>query len=158
MMLANIKDGTVMSSVPGLADTARVSLEATLRALEKFRSPDKWSSSTAHEGRRIVDIPGGWRLLNWETVKKARQKDGKKNYMRAYMADKRLDWTEDNSGNGHLPAPERISLEREMKDLKQELAGLEAGKPYSVGDPKVSRMSEVRVEIAKLRERLKLPT
>ena len=57
-------DGYVAASVPGLADRARVPMEDCLKALEAFRSPDEWSRTTEYEGRRIVDVDGGWQLLN----------------------------------------------------------------------------------------------
>ena len=59
------KHGIVEGSVPGLADLARVSLDECVAALDRFRSPDPWSRTQEHDGRRIEDIRGGWRLLNY---------------------------------------------------------------------------------------------
>lgn len=58
--------GVVAAAVPGLADRARVSLDATLAALATFKSPDQWSRTKDYEGRRIADVEGGWVLLNHE--------------------------------------------------------------------------------------------
>lgn len=58
------RDGNVEASVPGLAHLAGVALEEAEGALAKFLSPDKYSRSSAHDGRRIVAIDGGWNLLN----------------------------------------------------------------------------------------------
>lgn len=57
-------DGHVAASVPGLADRARVPLEDCLIALQAFRDPDEWSRTKEFDGRRIVDVDGGWQLLN----------------------------------------------------------------------------------------------
>jgi len=57
-------DGYVAASVPGLADRARVPMDDCLKALEAFRAPDEWSRTKEFEGRRIVDVDGGWQLLN----------------------------------------------------------------------------------------------
>jgi hypothetical protein len=57
--------GRVMASVPGLAHRARVSLEEALAALKRFMTPDPYSRTPDHEGRRIEVIDGGWRLLNY---------------------------------------------------------------------------------------------
>jgi len=57
-------DGHVAASVPGLADRARVPLEDCLKALDAFRAPDEWSRTKEFDGRRIVDVDGGWQLLN----------------------------------------------------------------------------------------------
>lgn len=57
-------DGYVAASVPGLADRARVPMEDCLKALEAFRAPDEWSRTKEYEGRRVMDVDGGWQLLN----------------------------------------------------------------------------------------------
>jgi hypothetical protein len=49
---------------PGLASFAKVPIEAAETALEAFKSPDRYSRTKEHEGRRIEDIDGGWNLLN----------------------------------------------------------------------------------------------
>jgi hypothetical protein len=64
MMALADRDGIVESSVPGLANYARVSIAETETALRKFQSPDPYSSTPDHEGRRIERVDGGWRLLN----------------------------------------------------------------------------------------------
>ena len=60
------KNGEVEGSIPGLADMARVSIEETKVALEKFLSPDEFSRSKEHDGRRIAETDGGWVVLNYE--------------------------------------------------------------------------------------------
>ena len=64
MLAMSDADGHVAASVPGLADRARVPLEDCLKALDAFRSPDEWSRTKEFDGRRIVDVDGGWQLLN----------------------------------------------------------------------------------------------
>lgn len=58
------REGVVEASIPGLADAARVGLEECQRALETLKAPDPYSRSQEHEGRRIVDVDGGWKVLN----------------------------------------------------------------------------------------------
>jgi hypothetical protein len=60
------RHGRINASIPGLAARAVVSIQETEHALEVFRSPDPYSRTREHEGRRIVDIDGGWMLLNYE--------------------------------------------------------------------------------------------
>ena len=64
MLVIADKNGEVMSTVPGLAHRARVSIEACQSAIDKLSSPDKYSRSKLAEGRRIVAIEGGWELVN----------------------------------------------------------------------------------------------
>lgn len=58
------KDGVVETSFPGLADAARVSLEECRAALDKLASPDEYSRTKDHEGRRVREVDGGWLILN----------------------------------------------------------------------------------------------
>lgn len=60
------RDGNVQASVPGLAHFARVSEEACKEALASFMRPDKNSRTKTNEGRRIVEVDGGWLVLNYE--------------------------------------------------------------------------------------------
>ena len=81
--------GYVGASVPGLADRARVTLDACLTALACFGAPDKWSRSQEYEGRRILDAEGGWVLLNHPKYRATRSAEDRREYMRVLMADKR---------------------------------------------------------------------
>lgn len=67
LMLMADRHGFVHSSVPGLAAQAVVTLEEAQEALEMFRSPDPYSRSKENEGRKLLDVDGGWFLLNYAT-------------------------------------------------------------------------------------------
>jgi hypothetical protein len=89
MLAMRNKDGEIFSSMPGLAHAARIGLERTVAAVQKFLSPDPLSTTREFEGRRIVEIQGGWRLLNHEKVKEEAAAANKAAYMQSYMAEKR---------------------------------------------------------------------
>src|SRR5947208_2024472 len=74
LAMAN-RHGDVLASVPGLADAARVSLRQCREALTKLAAPDPDSRTKTHEGRRIADVDGGWRLLNYEKYRAIRDAD-----------------------------------------------------------------------------------
>ena len=57
--------GNVSASVPGIAHTARVTLDQAKDALEKLMSPDPYSRTPDYEGRRLEAIDGGWHILNY---------------------------------------------------------------------------------------------
>jgi uncharacterized phage protein (TIGR02220 family) len=65
-------DGLVEASIMGVSDRARVSLEETEKAIEKFLAPDPYSTNPANDGRRIERVVGGFNILNYEIY---RQKD-----------------------------------------------------------------------------------
>src|ERR1700679_4190873 len=56
--------GQVQSSVVGLADDAKVSLDECKQALQILMSPDPDDTSKVEEGRRIRQITGGWEVVN----------------------------------------------------------------------------------------------
>jgi hypothetical protein len=58
------RNGEVHASVPGLAKLAGVPVDSCRVALESLLSADPDSRSKALEGRRIVEIDGGWELVN----------------------------------------------------------------------------------------------
>src|SRR5712671_3027687 len=58
------KHGRVWGSIPGLANRARIDVEACRGAIASFLSPDADSRTKEYEGRRVEEIDGGWRLLN----------------------------------------------------------------------------------------------
>lgn len=66
------KDGYVGASVTGLAARARVSKDCVLAALEKFMSPDVYSRTKDHEGRRVLEVDRGWQLLNHKAFREKR--------------------------------------------------------------------------------------
>lgn len=60
------RNGEIMGSVPGIASAAGVTLDECVDALERFKSPDKWSRTKILDGRRIQEIDGGWEIINYQ--------------------------------------------------------------------------------------------
>lgn len=83
------RKGRVWASLPGLANRARVSLQEAEKAIKKFLSPDKYSRTSDHEGRRIEVIDGGWRLLNHEKYRAIRDDEVIRESKRKYINNRR---------------------------------------------------------------------
>lgn len=81
--------GQVLASIPGLAARARVSLEATKKALERFQAPDEYSRSQEAEGRRIETIDGGWHLINYAKYREAGRSVDRREYLARKQAERR---------------------------------------------------------------------
>lgn len=79
------RHGVVEASLPGLADISRVTLAQCEVALAELAAPDHHSRSRNDEGRRIVEIEGGWRLLNHEKYRRKMAVDEKRARNTAYM-------------------------------------------------------------------------
>ena len=89
--------GRVWASIPGLANIARVPIEATESALEELMSPDKYSRTKDNDGRRIEEIDGGWRLLNHAKYRAIRDEESIKQSKRAYINKRRAEERESKS-------------------------------------------------------------
>lgn len=83
------KEGIVEASLPGLADAARVTIEECEKALEVLKSPDKYSRSKEHQGRRIEDIDGGWLVLNHAKYRDKLSKEERRDYQAAWQKEYR---------------------------------------------------------------------
>lgn len=110
------RQGRVYASVPGLAHRARVDLEQAEDALDRFRKPDPHSRSPEHEGRRIEDIDGGWRLLNHAKYRTLRDEEAHRESKRLYAAKRR-------AAEKQEEAPPKIELEltaekQEAKEIR----------------------------------------
>jgi hypothetical protein len=58
------RNGEVYGAVPGIARLANVTMDECEQAIETLLAPDKWSRTPDFDGRRIIPIDGGWRILN----------------------------------------------------------------------------------------------
>ena len=80
------RKGRVWGSIPGLANRARISIDDCNLALKTFLSPDQYSRTSEHDGRRIAEIDGGWLLLNYEKYRTIQDSEtileSKRNYIR----------------------------------------------------------------------------
>jgi hypothetical protein len=83
------QSGFVEASIPGLARVANLSVEETEASLQCLQSPDKYSKNPDNEGRRVLVVPGGFMLLNYEEYRSRRSTEERREYMRGYMKNYR---------------------------------------------------------------------
>jgi len=84
------KRGIVEGSVPGLADLCRVSVGECREALEKLMAPDPDSRTKAEGGRRILEVEGGWQLVNHAKYRAKLNQDERKEYLRIKKQESRV--------------------------------------------------------------------
>ena len=94
------KIGYVCSSLPGLADAARVSLEECKHALALFLAPDEYSRTKDFEGRRIMEVDGGWVLLNYLKYRKTQDEDEVRIATAERVRKHRAKFAQDKGGDG----------------------------------------------------------
>lgn len=112
MLAMSDAEGCVGGSVPGLAHIARVTVDECSAALAKFMGPDKDSRTKDHEGRRIEEIDGGWRLLNYRKHREHNDADTRREYERRRKADYRQR-VRDKNGTGPESPPVSPKAEAE---------------------------------------------
>ena len=75
MLAKAYRNGFISSSLPGLADAARVTIPQCEDALRVLTSPDPYSRTKDFDGRRAMVTDGGWILLNYLKYRKVQDED-----------------------------------------------------------------------------------
>lgn len=78
-------NGIVHAASSGIAHQARVSAEDCAKALKILGDPDEDSRSPDMEGRRIIRVDGGFKVVNSAKYRSKEGPSGRKDYMRKYM-------------------------------------------------------------------------
>ena len=112
--------GYVGASMPGLASLARVSLADCVAAIAHLESPDEWSRTKDHEGRRIAPADGGWVLLNHAKYRAKQNADDRRERSRVAMAELRKSRKQLASVNDVAPGCAKLTqAEAEAKEDKK---------------------------------------
>jgi len=115
------QDGVVEASIPGLADAARVTLAETEAALTKLMAPDPYSRSKKLEGRRVVEVDGGWQLVTYQEQRSKSSPEQRREKARERKRQQR----ERERGSGHAMSqrdvtPVTLGHARSRKSLQAE--------------------------------------
>jgi len=112
--------GFVEASIPGLARVANLSVDETVAALECLKNPDPYSKNPENEGRRVICVPGGFILLNYEDYRSRRSQEERREYMREYMREYRSERKQPvNKVNHSKPPLSQAETEAETDTEKQ---------------------------------------
>lgn len=71
-------NGVADATIPGLANLAGVPLAKTIEAVKKFMAPDPYSRTKTDGGRRIMEVEGGWLLLNHAAYRQRRDPEARR--------------------------------------------------------------------------------
>ena len=131
------KKGRVWAAIPGLANTARVTIEECEQALARFMAPDKYSRTPDNDGRRIEPIDGGWQLLNYTKYREMRDADERAAQNRAAQEayrSKQNSLRKPEVSQGKPPSAQR-ERETEAEDKnKKDIVGLKPSIPSPTGN------------------------
>jgi hypothetical protein len=89
MLAMSNANGEVQASIPGLARRAGISLPECEAGLHTLLSPDPYSRTPDHEGRRIENVDGGWSLLNHGRYRALLSAEERREYNRKKQAEYR---------------------------------------------------------------------
>lgn len=108
MLALTDRNGHVAASLPGLADAARITLEQAQDGLARLSAPDPYSRTKLYEGRRVEEIDGGWKILNYAKYRELRNKDERRLSNREAVArhrsKKSKSLTVSDVSHGHPPS------------------------------------------------------
>lgn len=109
--------GFVEAAIPGLERLANLTPEEVSNSLTALEGPDPHSKNTANEGKRILKVPGGWMILNYEEYRNRRGEEERRDYMRDYMREYRRKQNV-NSVNPSKPSLAQAEAEAEEEGGK----------------------------------------
>lgn len=81
--------GIVEGSVSGLAIAAHVTLDECQAAIDTFLAPDTYSRTKDLEGRRLIEIDGGWRIVSYPKWRFKLSAEERREYKRAHEQRRR---------------------------------------------------------------------
>lgn len=81
--------GIVEGSVSGLAIAAHVSIDECQAAIDTFLAPDTYSRTKDLEGRRLVEVDGGWRIVSYPKWRFKCSVEERKAYKREHQQSRR---------------------------------------------------------------------
>jgi hypothetical protein len=136
LALAN-KNGIAETSIPGLADFARVTIKDCETALEKLRSPDPYSRTKEHDGRRIQDVDGGFLLINHGKYRAMMSAEERREYNRIKQQEHRQKMSNTVIDSQTNVDGSALSAHTEAKaDSKADAEAIYQAYPRKIGKPK----------------------
>jgi hypothetical protein len=81
--------GVVEGAVPGLAIAANVTVDECQAAIEAFLKPDQHSRTKDLEGRRLVEVDGGWQIVSYAKWRHKMSAAERRDYKRQHESARR---------------------------------------------------------------------
>ena len=81
------RDGLVRATLHALARRSNVNPEAAAKAVAALSAPDQFSGSKEKDGRRIIAVEGGWRVVNHDKYRFTT--DARREYWRIKKSEER---------------------------------------------------------------------
>lgn len=114
--------GFFTASLPGLARAANISIAEAEEGLRVLQAPDPYSTSKAHEGRRIRPVGDGWEILNFRRYRELRTEEQKKSAerVRRHRDNKRA---QEAAAHAALPSVTSVTVTQVTREVEGEGEG-----------------------------------
>jgi hypothetical protein len=138
------KDGIVKSSMVGLADRAKVTLEECAAAVKKFLEPDPEDTSKVEEGRRLREVSGGWEVVNhhYYRFSSEERRELWRQQKAAERARKAIELEKFTGGEGKPNRKFRRYTREEQRAAREKENGVKAGADTHENDPEWMKHAE----------------
>jgi len=119
MLASTDANGYITGSIPGMAAIARMSLQEAEQSIAALCSPDPYSRSKEHEGRRLIEADGGWLIVNYAKYRAKRDPEKRREQnRRAQEAYRKRHETQSKPKVSHNK-PESAQAEAEAEKTKR---------------------------------------
>lgn len=118
-------DGIARITAPALGLLCRVDTARAQQILTQFEAPDTDSRTQDAQGARILRVDGGYLILNYEKYRAKRDEGARREYMRGYMRNYRVNNVSTGKQDVNTSKPELAQAEAEA-DKKKNM-GQQAG-------------------------------
>jgi hypothetical protein len=124
------RKGRIFAALPGLANRARITLDEAKLAVATFLAPDEYSRTKDFDGRRIVEIDGGWQLLNYAKYRAIRDEETTRESKREHMQRVRSAAKSGSENSTVERGGDKQKQKQKQKQVKKEKPGGSAPPPH----------------------------
>ena len=151
LLASATKEGEVDQTHQALARRFNLPLADVREAIQDLEAPDPISRSPAEEGRRLVRLEGdrawGWRIVNYELYRNARNAEERRAYKTQHQAEKRAERACPQVSTGVHSCPQVDNVDRGgpmQKQMQSAEAEADAENTERAASPPVSVPKEWR--------------
>lgn len=119
MLMLKNSDGVILSSIPGLAHAAKLTIPEVELGLRALLSKDNFDSSGVEGGIRIRVVPGGWQVVNHDLYRFSTE--AKREFWRQQKAEQRAKQPRRKRADSTVEHPETKG-EKIAKEIHLDLA------------------------------------
>jgi hypothetical protein len=135
MLMLKDSYGYVFNTIPGLAAEANIPVEDCEIGLQRLMTPDKYSQSKAHEGRRLIETEGGWIVINHDKYRELRTDEAQRERWMIQKRNQRARQKKYIPPKGHGPSGREMRFCQAESEAEQDRIAAEGLPPATTQTP-----------------------